>query len=109
VNQSGFEFITPVERTRYLVNHNGHSAKAWFMGNVFIFDNIELGNIHPSINIAPILFDYCVNNEVESGDYKNPFLIIKDSPSVNGGNFTAKFVLAEIEWMPITKAHTDIN
>lgn len=39
MNQSGFEFITPVERTRYLVAHNGNSAKAWFMSGLFIFDN----------------------------------------------------------------------
>jgi len=39
MNQSGFEFITPVDRTRYLVSHNGTSAKAWFMFGLFIFDN----------------------------------------------------------------------
>ena len=42
MNQSSFNFVVPVERTRYLVNHNGHSAKAWFMGNVFIFDNYRV-------------------------------------------------------------------
>jgi len=39
VNQSGFEFITPVDRTRYLVAHNGIASKAWFMCGIFIFDN----------------------------------------------------------------------
>lgn len=42
MNQPGFEFITPVERTRYLVSHNGNSAKAWYMGGLFIFDNYRV-------------------------------------------------------------------
>jgi len=39
MSQSGFEFIIPVDRTRYLVSHNGVVVKAWFMCNTFIFDN----------------------------------------------------------------------
>ena len=42
MNQPGFEFITPVERTRYLVAYNGGSAKAWFIGGLFIFDGYRV-------------------------------------------------------------------
>lgn len=42
MNQPGFEFITPVERTRYLVVHRGKKVKAWFMCNMFIFDNYHV-------------------------------------------------------------------
>jgi len=42
MNQPGFEFITPVERTRYLVAYNGGSALAWFMGGIFIFDGYRV-------------------------------------------------------------------
>ena len=42
MNQSSFDFVAPVERTRYLVEYNGGTAKAWFMGNVFIFDGYRV-------------------------------------------------------------------
>ena len=42
MNQSGFTFITPIDRTRYLVAHDGGSAKAWFMGGQFIFDGYRV-------------------------------------------------------------------
>lgn len=42
MNQIGFDFVIPVERTRYLVEYNGGSAKAWFMGGVFIFDGYRV-------------------------------------------------------------------
>lgn len=39
MNQPSFNFIEPVDRTRYLVVHNGKLNNAWFMGGLFIFDN----------------------------------------------------------------------
>ena len=42
MKQLGFEFNMPVERTRYLVLHNGNKVLAWYMGNTFIFDNYRV-------------------------------------------------------------------
>lgn len=42
MNQSSFDFVIPIERTRYLVEYKGGSAKAWFMGGVFIFDGYRV-------------------------------------------------------------------
>lgn len=37
--QQGFEFITPEDKTKYLVKFEGHKGEAWYMDGKFIFNN----------------------------------------------------------------------